>query len=310
MPDGGVAMPDSPAVPTVLIVDDDALTRSVLADLLKGDCRLLLARDGASALATLARQEVHLVLLDVSMGDMSGYEVLARMKADERSCAVPVIFITAMSEEAEEERGLLLGAADYVQKPIRPAIVRARVLTHLKLSLQRRELALMAARDGLTGIASRRAFDEALERATGAAVRHGTPLSLGLFDVDHFKLFNDRYGHGAGDDVLRHVAAILVSAARRAEDMVARYGGEEFVLLMPGARDLGPQMEAARRAVEAAGIAHAASPTSGIVTISGGGMVHLTGSGISARQLLERADEMLYRAKADGRNRVLIAGGA
>lgn len=300
-------MADTELIPTVLVVDDDATTRETLAELLRGHCRILLARDGTSALAALNRTEVHLVLLDVSMAGMSGYEVLTAMRAEEKTASIPVIFITALSEEAEEEYGLNLGAADYVQKPIRPAIVRARVLTHLKLSLQRRELALLAARDGLTGVASRRAFDEALERATGEAARNGSPLSIGIFDVDHFKLYNDHYGHGAGDEVLRRVAAILASTARRAGDIVARYGGEEFVVLSPDTTEFERRMEEARRAVETAGIAHAASPTNAVVTVSGGGVSRVPLPAEGSRALLEEADALLYRAKASGRNRVLLS---
>ena len=300
-------MADTELIPTVLVVDDDATTRETLAELLRGHCRILLARDGTSALTALNRTEVHLVLLDVSMAGMSGYEVLTAMRAEEKTASIPVIFITALSEEAEEEYGLNLGAADYVQKPIRPAIVRARVLTHLKLSLQRRELALLAARDGLTGVASRRAFDEALERATGEAARNGSPLSIGIFDVDHFKLYNDHYGHGAGDEVLRRVAAILASTARRAGDIVARYGGEEFVVLSPDTTEFERRMEEARRAVETAGIAHAASPTNAVVTVSGGGVSRVPLPAEGSRALLEEADALLYRAKASGRNRVLLS---
>ncbi|MFE3838426.1 GGDEF domain-containing response regulator [Pseudogemmobacter sonorensis] len=294
------------ATPTILIVDDDRLTRGLLADLLGLDCRILMARDGPSALQLMEREDIHLVLLDVSMAGMSGYEVLSRMKMIERLAYTPVIFITSLSEEVDEERGLALGAADYVQKPIHPAIVRARVFAHLRLEMQRRLLADLAANDGLTGLANRRTFDTALDRALRRATRRSEALAVGLFDIDHFKLFNDHYGHGAGDQTLRRVAAILGGHARRAGDLVARYGGEEFVLLTEDWRDLAPVMEEARRAVEAADLPHAASPTSGRVTLSGGGAALVAVPGLEAAELLARADAMLYRAKAEGRNRVLV----
>lgn len=293
--------------PTLLIVDDDRITRQILAELFRHDCRILLARDGATALQILAAEDVHLVLLDVSMLGMSGHEVLLRMKDSERSADIPVIFITSLAEEVDEERGLLMGAADYVQKPIRPAIVRARVLTHLKLGLQRRALSNLAAHDGLTGVANRRSFDLALDRAMRMARRSGSPLALGLFDVDHFKQFNDHYGHGAGDAVLRRVAEVLAGMARRAEDIVARYGGEEFAILLPACTDLEQIMETARRSIEHAAIPHATSPTAGFLTVSGGGIVQTRHQETTTKFLLEQADALLYRAKADGRNRVLVS---
>lgn len=294
-------------VPTILIVDDDRLNRSALAELLQDEGRLLLAKDGASALQIMGREpDIALVLLDVSMPGMDGYEVLQRMRASVELADIPVIFITGMSQEADEERGLLLGAADYVQKPIRPAIVRARVKTHLKLSVQRRTLEAMAMRDGLTGIANRRYFDEVLERSVRQAIRAGTPLGLAIVDVDHFKQYNDHYGHGVGDEALRKVADILRNYMRRPGDLAARYGGEEFVLLLPDVKDIAMRLEALRRDVREAGIAHERSATDIVLTISGGAAVWSPGPALTGADLLAQADHMLYEAKRQGRNRMVV----
>ncbi len=291
---------------TVLVIDDDRLNRVALAELLQSDCRVLMARDGATGLDTLARETVSLVLLDVSMPGMDGYEVLHAIRSDDATRDLPVIFITGMSDAADEERGLLLGAADFVHKPIRPAIVRARVMAHLRLAQQRNELSALASIDGLTGIANRRSFDEALDRAIRQASRSGESLALGLFDVDHFKQYNDRYGHNAGDEALRNVAGHLQAFERRAGDLAARYGGEEFVLLLPGCSDLEKVMNTVRQSISNARIPHAGSTTAGWLTVSGGGVMVPSVSPGSARETLELADQLLYRAKADGRDRVLV----
>ncbi|HEY4250336.1 MAG TPA: diguanylate cyclase [Roseomonas sp.] len=291
--------------PVVLIVDDDRVNRAALAELLQDECRLLLAKDGPSALQRMIEEDVSLVLLDIFMPGMDGYEVLRRIKADHRTADVGVIFITGQSEEGDEERGLLLGAADYVSKPIRPAIVRARIRAHLRFARQRRELARLSVQDGLTGIANRRHFDEALERACRHATRTGEWINLAMIDVDHFKQYNDRYGHGTGDDALRQVARVLDGFARRPYDVAARYGGEEFVLLLGEIADFPGTLEQLRHAIITLELPHALSGTAQVLTISGGGIAARLTAAVAPAALLHRADALLYRAKKAGRNRIL-----
>jgi diguanylate cyclase (GGDEF)-like protein len=291
--------------PTVLIVDDDRVNRTVLAQLLQGECRLILARDGASALTRLEEEDVSLVLLDVSMPDMDGYEVLRQIRANPRTRDISVIFITSQTDEADEERGLSLGASDYVTKPIRPAIVLARIRVHLKLAQQRRELMRLSTQDGLTGLANRRHFDETLQLACRQVARTGGKLGLALLDVDHFKQYNDLYGHGAGDDTLRRVAQVLGDHARRPSDLAARYGGEEFVLLTQDPEHFGQLLERIRLAVSALSIPHQRS-SAGIVTISCGGVLVAGSVSLSPSPILTHADRLLYRAKHDGRNRIVF----
>lgn len=288
--------------PTVLIVDDDRVNRTVLAQLLRDECRLILARDGASAIARMHAEDISLVLLDVSMPDMDGYEVLRQIRADPRTRDVAVIFITSQTDEADEERGLSLGASDYVTKPIRPAIVLARIRVHLKLAQQRRELLRLSTQDSLTGLANRRHFDATLQLACRQSMRGGTSLGVALFDVDHFKQYNDHYGHGAGDEALRKVAQVLANHARRPLDLAARYGGEEFVLLAHDTPDFRDLMDRIRIGVLNLGIPHEKSSAGGAVTISGGILV--SAECVTPEQVLLRADRLLYRAKHDGRNRV------
>lgn len=295
------------SAPTVLIVDDERLNRMALAQLLAGECRVLLAKDGLSALQRVAEEpDISLILLDVSMPGMDGYEVLRRLRANARTADIGVIFVTGQTDERDEERGLLLGAADYLSKPIRPAIVRARVRNLLKLAMQRRELERLSQQDGLTGIANRRHFDDELMRACRRAARTREPLALAMIDVDHFKQFNDHYGHSAGDDALRKIALALAGVARRPYDLAARYGGEEFVLLLPGITDLAAVLEQARNEVIRLEIAHEMSVTAAVLTVSCGGVIVADGYlPDTPENLLHRADEVLYRSKREGRNRVL-----
>ena len=293
-------------LPTVLIVDDERINRTALAELLKDECRVVLAKDGVSALQRVAEEPVSLILLDASMPDMDGYEVLRRLKSNEKTANIGVIFVTGQIEEAHEERGLLLGAVDYIAKPVRPLLVKARVRNHLELARQREELERLSLQDALTGISNRRAFNQAFTRACGNTVRNGTPLGLAMIDVDYFKRFNDLYGHGAGDDVLRRVAQTLGKAAQRPYDMIARYGGEEFVLMLPSSIALQLVLNRLCEAVQALAIPHEQSEVSPMLTISCGGVVAGHDSARRLEQLLERCDEILYQAKNAGRNRAIV----
>lgn len=299
-------MTSVPSLPTVLIVDDDRTNRTVLAEMLRDECRIVLAKDGHSALQRMREEDVSLVLLDISMPGMNGYEVLAQIKADSRTADVGVIFITGHSDEADEERGLLLGAADYVSKPIRPLIARARIHVHLALATQRRELERMSMQDGLTGIANRRRFDEGFSRLCRYATRTSEHIGLVMLDVDHFKEYNDHYGHNAGDEALRKVAKTLENYARRPQDIAARYGGEEFVLVTLAPLNFEDMLEKLRQDVLGLAIPHLRSHAADRLTISGGGLVAYLTDPSQAIDLLRHADTLLYRAKHAGRNKILI----
>jgi diguanylate cyclase (GGDEF)-like protein len=195
---------------------------------------------------------------------------------------------------------------DYITKPFSLPIVKARVGTHLELKRCRDLLRAHAFVDGLTGLANRRRFDEALSQAWALAVRQRSSLGLVLLDVDHFKAYNDAYGHPAGDACLCAVGRALTTALPRVSDLVARYGGEEFVVLLPGtglegARDVA---ETLRRAVEAISLPHAHSSAADHVTVSLGVASMIPSLDLEAASLVQAADQALYRAKQDGRNGV------
>jgi len=296
--------------PVVLIVDDTPTNIQVLAEALRTEYRVKVAGGGLLALEAIARQgPPDLVLLDVMMPDLDGYEVCRRLKQDPRTRHVPVIFVTAKSEAEDEERGLNLGAVDYVTKPFHLSIVLARIRNHIQLKRQADLLERLALLDGLTGIANRRRFDETLVDEWKRAERSGEALALIMLDIDHFKLFNDHYGHGAGDDCLRRVAAVMQEEICRPGDLAARYGGEEFVALLPATEGEGARAVAGRlRArIEALHLPHSQSPTSTWVTASLGVASCRPQRDRLPQTLTELADRMLYQAKAAGRNRLILA---
>ena len=309
------AAPDPPIgaearLPRLLVVDDQPVNIQALYQTFAADHQVLMATNGAQALALCANQRPDLVLLDVVMPGMDGFEVCRRMRADEALRNIPVIFVTAHNDEAAETLGLELGAVDFISKPINPKVVRARVKTHLTLKAQSDLLRQWVYLDGLTGVHNRRYFEEQLATEWARAMRNRTELSAVLIDVDFFKRYNDHYGHQAGDECLRRVAASLRQSLKRPGDLLARYGGEEFVCLLPEtpldgalafARLLGEQVQALE-------IEHARSDVAAHVSVSLGVCGKPAGIGGSAAELMRQADEQLYSAKTSGRNRSCGAG--
>ncbi len=299
--------------PIVLAVDDVPANLDVLVEHLhQEDIELTVALSGEEGLELARNLRPDLILLDVMMPGMDGFEVCRRLKGEPELKDIPVLFLTAVDEEVEIERGFALGAVDYVHKPFSLPILKARMRNHLALKRKSDELAQLACTDGLTGVANRRHFDLSIDAEWLRAVRHRQPLSLIVIDVDHFKRFNDRYGHGEGDRCLKQVALALGGCIRRPGDLLARYGGEEFVALLPdtGAEAAAAMAERMWRAVAVLAIEHAGNPPDGRVSISLGVATAMPQPGATAAALLASADERLYQAKAAGRNRIVGEGGA
>jgi PleD family two-component response regulator len=192
-----------PPRPRLLVVDDQPLNIQALYQTFTADHQVFMATSGEQALVQCASRLPDLVLLDVMMPGMDGFEVCRRLKADPATCDIPVIFVTAHDDEAAETLGLEVGAVDFIAKPINPKIVRARVATHLTLKAQADLLRQWVYIDGLTGVYNRRHFDEHLVSEWGRSARNGAPVSLLMIDVDRFKAYNDRQGHQAGDACAR-----------------------------------------------------------------------------------------------------------
>ena len=295
--------------PRLLLIDDQPTNIQVLYRVFADDYQVFMATSGAQALQTARQEDPDVILLDVMMPDMDGYEVCQQLKQDGATRDIPILFVTAHHEAQEETRGLSVGAVDFITKPINPAVVRARVHTHLTLKRQTDALKRLVFIDALTHTFNRRYFDERLTEEWGRAQRTGKPLCLLLVDVDFFKQFNDVYGHPRGDDALRQVAQALKDAVLRPGDIVCRYGGEEFACLLPDTDAEGALQVAQRveKAVRDLAMAHSASSVAPVLTISAGVAVRQPDSQGDASALLALADAQLYRAKSQGRAQSCIA---
>ena len=227
-------MTNEPVKPLILIVDDTPTNIQVLAENLIHDYRVKVANSGEAAFEIIARQGLpDLILLDVMMPSMDGYEVCRRLKNSHKTADIPVMFITAMSSNTDEEFGLNLGAMDYITKPFYLPVVKARIRNHIRLKQMTDLLESMVWIDGLIGISNRRRFDHVLEIEWKRAQRNRSPLALIMVDIDYFKAYNDHYGHGKGDECLKLIATRLLASVSRPGDLVSRYGGDEFAILMP-----------------------------------------------------------------------------
>ncbi len=312
---GGELQPDLQTLPEsalrregmakILAIDDTPANLQVLEKLLADEFELQFATSGAMGLELARSSLPDLILLDVMMPDLDGYETCRRLKADPATRDIPVIFVTSLNNPADETWGLEAGAADFISRPINQAVVRARLRTQLTVKRQADLLHSHAFIDYLTGVANRRLFDARLESEWRSCRRSSAPLSLILIDIDHFKDFNDYYGHQAGDSCLQAVAKVLSASMGRPHDLIARYGGEEFACLLPETDLSGAasKAEELRQAIEAAGITHVASSAAAVVTISIGIACAIPAAESSPEALLLAADVQLYEAKRAGRNR-------
>lgn len=290
---------------TILIIDDHPDTIRLLSAMLRDQARVLFATNGPAGLEIARAERPQLILLDVQMKSMDGFEVCARIMGDPDLRHCPVIFVTASGGIESEIACLDAGAVDFITKPLNGAVVQARVRTHLRLQAALASLDDLASRDGLTGLHNRRAFDEQFAVEVARHRRQQAALGVALIDVDHFKLYNDRYGHQQGDECLRSVAQALAQCTRRPGEIVARYGGEEFVVVLPSTSvdDVLRYGQWICSHIEALQLPHEASAVGRHVTISVGLSSCVPGAGDSPAQLLAVADRALYEAKRAGRNR-------
>jgi diguanylate cyclase (GGDEF)-like protein len=320
---------DQPYGP-ILVVDDQPTNLAFLSETLASiGLKVAVAVDGASALELVEENPPELILLDVMLPGMNGFEVCTHLKSCVSTQDIPVIFMSALSSTVDKVKGLNLGAVDYITKPFDPAEAIARIQLHLKLrsltkALQQQvsereqaeaalqqanqELLRLARLDSLTQIANRRRFDEYLNQMWQQSLRYSRPLALMLCDIDYFKVYNDSLGHPAGDTCLRHVAQVLNCTGKRPADLVARYGGEEFGVILPdttaqGASEVAERM---RLEIERLQLPHPGSPISPTVTLSFGVTSTIPQTYCSPDALIAAADKALYRAKLRGRNRVEI----
>jgi diguanylate cyclase (GGDEF)-like protein len=305
----------------ILLVDDDPSAIQSLARILCNVGTLRFATNGADAIRLAGEHAPDVMLLDAEMPGMSGFAVCQTLKEHLGTSHFPVIFVTSHDEPGFEIMGFEIGAADFITKPVIAALVQARVGAQLKAKHMADELRRIATVDVMTGLYNRRQFDNLLESECRRAHYSDEPLALLMIDVDHFKAYNDRYGHPAGDQCLSAVAKALTSACFRRTDVVARYGGEEFVILLPQTQRRDAEMMALRAldAIVALDIRHDGSPVSRHVTVSVGvacaAEVAVAHSPLGSRfdedslwracgaELVDAADKAMYAAKHAGRGR-------
>lgn len=324
---------------TILIVDDSPTNLEVLLNFLRNaEFRILIAEDGETGILKVEEASPDVILLDIIMPGIDGFETCRRLKANPSTQEIPIIFMTALSQTSVIVKGFELGAVDYITKPTQQEIVLARVTTHLTIqklqsSLQQQNLQLqkeiqqrhqaeaalqnaneelqrLATLDGLTQVANRRRFDEYINKVWQILVREQLPLSLLMCDVDFFKRYNDSKGHQAGDKCLYQVAQTMKHTVKRPADLVSRYGGEEFVVILPNTNAEGAMQVAQeiQQSIQASALAHPQSPISQHITLSIGVSCTIPCQQVSPATLIAAADRALYQAKQSGRNCTVFLG--
>jgi diguanylate cyclase (GGDEF)-like protein len=291
---------------SLLIVDDENANLKVLAYILGQDYTIYTATNGKDAIMKTREYLPDLILLDILMPEMDGYQTLSEIKKIENIQKIPIIFITGLDSDEDEIKGLSLDAVDYITKPFSPTVVKLRVRNQIQIITQMRTIEKLSMIDQLTGIPNRRNFEERLRMEWKQAIREQTTISLLMMDLDKFKDINDVYGHLQGDVVLQTVAEIFSHSFRRPGDYAARWGGEEFIILLPNTSQEGAveTAEHIRSVVENTLIQRDDGPEMKItISIGINSIIPLMDS--SVESFISGADKGLYDAKLSGRNRVV-----
>lgn len=286
---------------TILVVDDSIINLNILENLLDG-YDVIETTNGESALSILEQEEVHLILLDIVMPEVDGYEICQRIKANEKTTNIPIVFITAKTDEDSIEKAYDVGGSDFVTKPFKPKELLARVKTQLKIQNMEKELRLLSLIDPMTKLYNRRYFSNISEHTLTLARRENQELSIIMIDIDDFKNINDTYGHQVGDDVIVSIANTLMLIQRKS-DIVCRYGGEEFVILLPNTslENAKKVAENARKKVESICMKDLVNRDIQLTISLGVSSVNIAEEFI-LEMGLKRADDALYHAKKLGKN--------
>jgi len=291
---------------TLLIVDDEAINLKVLSNILLSDYTILTAKSGEEAIEKAKEYKPDLILLDIVMPGMDGYQTISEIKKSEKIKNTPVVFMTGLNSIEDEEKGLSLNAVDYITKPFSNIIVRLRVNNQIKIINQLRTIELLSMTDKLTALPNRRYFDDRLNMEWKLAIREQTQLSLLMIDIDHFKSVNDTYGHQHGDVVLQTIANILKRLFKRPGDFPARWGGEEFVVLLPHTSMEGALKIAENLRAEVENeVILCESGSTMKVTVSIGVNFLIPEHNSLINAFISNADKALYAAKDAGRNMVI-----
>jgi diguanylate cyclase (GGDEF)-like protein len=287
----------------ILVVDDEKMNIIALAHFLKPQYEVIVAVDGASALEAAEKHLPDIILLDIIMPDMNGFDVLVKLKNSAATMNIPVIFLTGLSNAGDEEKGLSLGAVDYITKPFNQSVVKARIKTQIKMVDYVRTIEKLCMLDALTGLSNRRGFDTRMDVEWGRAYREKKPLGLIMLDIDKFKRYNDTYGHPQGDILLQALADVINKTLNRPADFAARWGGEEFMILLPDTTIEGTVNIAEQIRVNIENtVVPCADGTKTSATISLGAVSIIPDENDSSAGFIASVDKLLYAAKENGRN--------
>ncbi len=299
----------------ILLVEDSPTLRHAMSAYIKdAGHSVILADDGEQAIQQLEHEQVDLIIMDVEMPGLNGFETTRLIREHENDQWTPIIFVTGKSDEDSFAEGIEAGGDDYLIKPVSAVILKAKIKAFERITQMRNQLTALnedltnlSQIDGLTNIYNRRTFLELSRNQWLQSARNKSPVALLMLDIDHFKFYNDHYGHPAGDSCIQKVTQAIKDSLQRPVDILGRYGGEEFVIFLPDTDRAGAEVvaEKIRASVEALQLPHQHSGTSDVVTVSVGGAScsHTTGRNIE--QLIKHADETLYRCKHEGRNRAM-----
>jgi len=290
---------------SILIVDDDEINVEALERMLSYEYTVYTANDGFNAVKMAEERLPDLILLDIEMPGMDGYAVITKLKSTPETQKIPVIFITGLDCDDSEEKGLNLGAADYITKPFSFANVKLRVKKQIETLDQLRSIEKLSMIDQLTGLPNRRGLETRMHSEWARAQREHTPFSVLFLDIDRFKQYNDSYGHPQGDVLLKCLAKVFTETLKRPGDFAARWGGEEFLVLLPNT-DLNGALEVAehiRKNVEDVCVP-CSDEAAAKITISIGVNTHVYGQDNTVDSLVAGADKALYIAKGSGRNKI------
>ncbi|WP_439133913.1 diguanylate cyclase [Pseudomaricurvus sp.] len=298
----------------ILLVEDSATLRYAMSGYIRdAGHEPVVASSGEAALQMIEHTPFDMIIMDVEMPGLNGFETTRLMREWLGEHWVPIIFVTGKTDDQSVEEGIEVGGDDYLTKPVSPIILKAKIRAMQRIVGMRNQLRAMndqleilSQRDSLTYLYNRRTFNELAEQQWALAKRQQKPLSIVMLDIDHFKQFNDTYGHPVGDECLKKVADAVQSSLRRPTDLLARYGGEEFIALLPNTDLDGATLvgENICRAIFELQIPHKSSATATVVTASAGIATCQQTNRSKLSDLIQQADNQLYRAKTLGRNRV------
>ncbi|TWX74197.1 diguanylate cyclase domain-containing protein [Colwellia sp. C1TZA3] len=289
---------------TLLCIDDESINLKVLASIFKDHYNVVACKSAKQGFQLALQENPDIILLDVLMPEENGFELMEKLKKHPKLTSIPVIFITGLQEVEDEEKGLMLGACDYIQKPFNYSIVRARVNTHLEIIRQNNLLKNIALFDSLTELPNRRKWLQDSNESWLCARQTRSAMVYGIIDVDHFKKYNDHYGHPQGDVVLRKIAQTIKRNLYDYNGAVFRCGGEEFHFYFPVVTSCTAStvLSICLNSITELAIEHHAVDTGCHVSVSIGAIQVIPHNNLTVDQVMQQADERLYLVKKDHRN--------